>query len=125
VRYFRHAISLDEHRAKFKANHWHLLKPEDEKGTKLGEMPRSNHRHPYFHHRNHDQHKDKSHSEEEYDDGHLLTNVLEVWFSGCHCGNALSRCEMPGTDVVVVQTLVGDRSRTANGTAWLGFHFVG
>jgi hypothetical protein len=85
VRYFRHAISLDEHRAKFKANHWHLLKPEDEKGTKLGEMPRSNHRHPHFHHRHHDQLKDKANFEEEYDDGHHETDVLEVWFSGCHC----------------------------------------
>jgi hypothetical protein len=51
--------------------------------------------------------------------------VLEVWFAGCHCGNALSRCRMPGTDVTVVQTLVGDRSRTAPGIAWPGFHFVG
>ncbi|KAI0299806.1 hypothetical protein BC826DRAFT_993448 [Russula brevipes] len=90
VRFFRHAISLDEHRAKFKANYWHLLKPEDQKGTKLGEMPRSNQRHPHYHssHRRHDHHhKDSTSYEEEHSDTqtHTETDVLEVWFAGCHC----------------------------------------
>ena len=98
VRYFRHAISLDEHRAKFKANHWHLLNDDDEKGTRLGEMPRSNHRHPIFHDRHYDQHKHhngKSQAEEAY--GHTVTDVQEVWFAGCHCGNSSwSQSNMPG-----------------------------
>ncbi|KAI0288164.1 hypothetical protein B0F90DRAFT_1812849 [Multifurca ochricompacta] len=61
VRYFRHAISLDEHR------------------TKLGEMPRSNQRHPYYHsgHKRHD----NDHKETE-EDGSWGTDVLEVWFAG-------------------------------------------
>jgi len=89
IRYFRHAISLDERRAKFKANYYHLTPPEDLRGTTLGEMPRSNHRHPHFHRRHHNHHhKDKSSPEEEYerdDHDHVETNTLEVWFAGCHC----------------------------------------
>ncbi|KAI0253200.1 hypothetical protein BJV78DRAFT_1123425 [Lactifluus subvellereus] len=88
VRYFRHAISLDEHRAKFKANYFHLLSPDDDKGTKLGEMPRSNQRHAFYHrhhHHPHHQHKGKNQAGEESDDGLLETDVLEVWFAGCHC----------------------------------------
>jgi uncharacterized protein (DUF2235 family) len=90
IRYFRHAISLDEHRAKFKANYYHLRHPEDEKGIKPGEMPRSNQRFPHYHRKNHQHHhKSRMHSDEEYDDGLTETNVLEVWFAGCHCGNFL------------------------------------
>ncbi|KAI0253198.1 hypothetical protein BJV78DRAFT_1372674 [Lactifluus subvellereus] len=92
VRYFRHAVSLDEHRAKFKANYFHLLNPDDTKGTKPGEMPRSNQleRHPFYHsshrhHHLHHHHKDKKQAEEEYDDRPWETDVLEVWFAGCHC----------------------------------------
>ncbi|KAH9957552.1 hypothetical protein BGW80DRAFT_194412 [Lactifluus volemus] len=88
VRTFRHAISLDERRAKFKANSWHLRPSEDNKGTKLGEMPRSNQRHPFYrkthpHVFHHD--KSKTLNECDYDDGRLETDVLEVWFAGCHC----------------------------------------
>jgi uncharacterized protein (DUF2235 family) len=34
MRYFRHAISLDEGRAKFKVNYYHLQGPDGQKGTK-------------------------------------------------------------------------------------------
>jgi uncharacterized protein (DUF2235 family) len=92
VRYFRHALSLDERRAKFKANYWHLMCPEDNKGTQLGEMPRSNQRHPYYdsshrHHRHH-LHQGEKQPEEEFDDRPWETDVLEVWFAGCHCGTS-------------------------------------
>ena len=84
IRYFRHAMSLDERRAKFKANHYHLRHDHEQKGTKLGDMPRSNHRHPYFHSsQNHDQ--DHKIRHEKYD-GPTVTDVREVWFAGCHCG---------------------------------------
>jgi uncharacterized protein (DUF2235 family) len=67
IRYFRHAISLDEHRAKFKANYYHPQHPDDKEGVKPGETPRSN----------------------QHNDGRTETDVLEVWFAGCHCGNFL------------------------------------
>jgi uncharacterized protein (DUF2235 family) len=89
IRYFRHAMSLDEHRAKFKANHYHLRKPEDEKGTQPGEMPRSNHRFPHYHRKNHQHHHKSKLDDEVYDDEFKETNVKEVWFAGCHCGNFL------------------------------------
>jgi len=84
VRFFRHAISLDEHRAKFKPSLWHRLAKE--KGTKIGEMPRSNHRHPHYHlGGHHHDHKGKLMAQESYNLGHTETHVKEVWFAGCHC----------------------------------------
>lgn len=85
IRYFRHAISLDEHRAKFKANHYHFRRSDDEKGISPGEMPHSNHRFPHFHRKNHQHHHKNKLNEEGYDDGPTETNVKEVWFAGCHC----------------------------------------
>jgi uncharacterized protein (DUF2235 family) len=64
TRYFRHAISLDERRAKFKANYYHLQRPDDQ-GTIPGEL-----------------------SDDEYDNGPTAADVLEVWFAGCHSGNS-------------------------------------
>jgi hypothetical protein len=53
-------------------------------------MPRSNQRHPHYNgsHRRHSHHKDSSSYEEEHADthAHTETDVLEVWFAGCHCG---------------------------------------
>jgi uncharacterized protein (DUF2235 family) len=87
IRYFRHALSLDEHRAKFKANHYHLQKPGDDKGIKPGEMPQSNHRFPHYHRKNH-HHKSKSNGEENEDEP-SRTDAKEVWFAGCHCGKVV------------------------------------
>jgi uncharacterized protein (DUF2235 family) len=67
IRHFRHALSLDERRAKFKANHYHLQKPDDEA----------------------------------HDDGQTETDVKEVWFAGCHCGNFLLVSNVLGPDIVL------------------------
>lgn len=71
IRYFRHAISLDERRARFKANYWHRLSDDDQQGTKPGEMPQSNHCHL--------DHKKYANDDEP-------PRVREVWFAGCHGG---------------------------------------
>jgi len=84
IRFFRHAMSLDEHRAKFKANHYQLRKPDDDKGTKPGEMPHSNHRFPHYHRKNHQHHHKGKLNDEAYDEPEV-TDVKEVWFAGCHC----------------------------------------
>ncbi|KAF9269485.1 hypothetical protein L218DRAFT_850151 [Marasmius fiardii PR-910] len=78
IRTFRHAISLDERRAKFKANLWN--QPDDEE-CKLGttcqrtrEVPResiSSERQEL---------KRKTRLEDS-----KPTDVEEVWFAGCHC----------------------------------------
>jgi uncharacterized protein (DUF2235 family) len=78
IRYFRHALSLDERRAKFKANYWHRLSDSDQKGTELGEMPRSNQRHPHYHGGHHSDHQRHTSG--------VPPRVREVWFAGCHCG---------------------------------------
>ncbi|KAJ7631645.1 hypothetical protein DFH06DRAFT_1223719 [Mycena polygramma] len=87
VRYFRHALALDEHRARFQPNFWNRPTPEDlQLGVQAGEMPKSRHI----------SHKKKSLNdlEKQYTKGgQYLTHVEEVWFAGCHCdvgGGALS-----------------------------------
>ena len=93
IRYFRHAISLDERRVKFKPNYNHLHRLDDQKGTKPGEMPPSDRyqrRARLEKMRNIRSHKDKVLPEEVYDDDPTATDVLEVWFAGCHTGNFLA-----------------------------------
>ncbi|KAI0053464.1 hypothetical protein FA95DRAFT_1531273 [Auriscalpium vulgare] len=86
IRFFRHAISLDERRAKFKAKHFQPSPPHVcDLGVQPGEMPRSNQtRHPHSHHQDH-RHTSAKHLEEHYDDGPRQSDSLEVWFAGCHC----------------------------------------
>ena len=82
IRYFRHALSLDERRARFKASYWHRLQDSNQKGTKVGETPRSNRRHPHYHSSHDHDHKmspKKKHRPS-------ATDVREVWFAGCHSG---------------------------------------
>ncbi|KAF9492308.1 hypothetical protein BDN71DRAFT_1451696 [Pleurotus eryngii] len=80
VRTFRHAIALDERRAKFKPNLW------NRPNTKEQTLSTSD--------RNRKAHKNHDHSttprlkalERKYTKDHSRqTDVEEVWFSGCHC----------------------------------------
>ncbi|KAF8274310.1 hypothetical protein EI94DRAFT_1714137 [Lactarius quietus] len=77
IRYFRHAISLDERRAKFKANYWHRASDSDQNRTKPGEISQTNRLHPNGGH----DHDHKGHTEEESNEPQ---RVREVWFAGCH-----------------------------------------
>ncbi|KAG6856117.1 hypothetical protein H0H87_007331 [Tephrocybe sp. NHM501043] len=76
VKYFRHALALDEHRVRFKPNLWNRPTPEEvELGLKKGHMPRP---------------KPKSQTTRDFEKqfshgGEHLTDIEEVWFSGCHC----------------------------------------
>ncbi|KAI0066519.1 hypothetical protein BV25DRAFT_1395427 [Artomyces pyxidatus] len=89
IRYFRHALSLDERRAKFKANYFRPSPPHIcDLGTKPGEMPQSNQkRHPHSHHQDHHHtgKVSKRHLERDYENGEKKSDALEVWFAGCHC----------------------------------------
>ncbi|KAF5358612.1 hypothetical protein D9758_007675 [Tetrapyrgos nigripes] len=95
IRTFRHAVSLDERRAKFKANLWNRP-AEGEKGlgTKAVQAAQPDvHKpdHGQSGDPNHDHHKHKrTHSqlamERMYSRDHSVqTDIEEVWFSGCHC----------------------------------------
>lgn len=84
VRTFRHAVSLDERRAKFKANLWNRPNPTEQC---LGEDD-------HFHklagdhvHTHDDTKKGRQRTfERKYSkDQTAPTDIEEVWFAGCHC----------------------------------------
>lgn len=79
VKYFRHAVALDEHRVRFKPNFWNRPTADEVKlGVQRGHMPRPK------------PHREKTMSdlEQQYTDGGVhFTNIEEVWFAGCHCGS--------------------------------------
>ncbi|KAI0778877.1 hypothetical protein BD413DRAFT_465419 [Trametes elegans] len=96
IRVFRHALSLDEHRARFKANlYQHPTDHEAARGTRAGDMPKSDTtwatrvgvvEDP----KKHDSRIRKQHRYERQfsagdPDSDGQTDVLEVWFAGCHC----------------------------------------
>lgn len=95
IKTFRHALSLDEHRAKFKANHYQRPTEEEiKRGVQPGEMPKAGHRTLTPKSRIGLGKKRSSSQEQEQherdfsaeDAHHSETDVLEVWFAGCHCG---------------------------------------
>lgn len=103
IRTFRHAVSLDEHRAKFKANLYNRpTAAQASLGTKPGEMPKSGTPgddtipadDPSMVLPKLQRKKPSSSSwrinEARFDGGDpgmvQDTDVLEVWFAGCHCG---------------------------------------
>ena len=117
IRYFRHAVSLDERRAKFKANLYNRPTDEENKlGVQPGEMPKPQAQtaaaaaavkqatfaaqmHKMYDSvsgslkwkakPDHDGEDDWKHDRSDYAASGATkkeTDVLEVWFSGCHCG---------------------------------------
>ncbi|KAH7886401.1 hypothetical protein F5I97DRAFT_1267285 [Phlebopus sp. FC_14] len=89
IRYFRHAMALDERRARFKANYWNRPTQDDQKlGVKRDEMPRSQKKLtevlPDPLKLKNDQPGQRE-LERQYSQDIDKTDVLEVWFAGCHC----------------------------------------
>lgn len=119
IKTFRHAVSLDEHRAKFKANLYNLpTKKDTELGTKPGEMPKSTvttttttttvqgvngelskeadggNNDRVMKRKGKGRRDAFRRFEEEFDATEKVshdTDVLEVWFAGCHCGTCMPR----------------------------------
>jgi len=95
---FRHALSLDERRAKFRSNTWHLTVDPDEENP--DDMPQPDLFRSLWHTLTRVQHQKTLKQEEALEEerleldleGGLLdrppTDVKEVWFSGCHCGES-------------------------------------
>ncbi|KAL0959550.1 hypothetical protein HGRIS_011264 [Hohenbuehelia grisea] len=75
VKTFRHAIALDERRAKFKANHWTCAHGERH------EAPAKKTKHTVSAKSEEQRKLEKLYAK----DPEALTNVKEVWFAGCHC----------------------------------------
>lgn len=116
IRHFRHAVSLDERRARFKPNLWnHSTAEEEAMGVKKGEMPRGGHDIPaddegeenFEEHAEAEQGEKKQKMEKQDDesmsaferrfeeeerrerDANEPTDILEVWFGGAHTGEGL------------------------------------
>jgi len=113
VRVFRHAVALDERRAKFKANLWGRTTEDEEKLSKGGKHGKYRREHPEStggifsfvpglgsgsadsdHGRHKDKHGKKDSERSEHRNGHDFaspeerqhqTDVKEVWFAGAHC----------------------------------------
>ncbi|KAI0789554.1 hypothetical protein C8Q75DRAFT_718500 [Abortiporus biennis] len=95
IKTFRHAVSLDERRAKFKANLYNRpTKLEAKLGTQPGEMPKAAvGPSPSLADVNLKKRKNKTNQRvqearfnaEQEGHEHEETDVLEVWFAGCHC----------------------------------------
>jgi len=91
IRYFRHAISLDECRARFKVNLWNRPSEEDQKkGVQKGTMPR-HHTGPIHpgdtikSAKSGKSGKSLNDLERQYTDYEKPTDIEEVWFAGAHC----------------------------------------
>ncbi|KAI5998211.1 hypothetical protein EDD15DRAFT_2409066 [Pisolithus albus] len=98
IRFFRHALSLDEHRIRFTPSFYHQsTQADNELGVQKGEMPRSvkrsrtgHNRYGQFQHdkRNQNGHHDESSCQDPEcfcTEPVTKTDVNEVWFAGCHC----------------------------------------
>ncbi|THU90422.1 hypothetical protein K435DRAFT_676075 [Dendrothele bispora CBS 962.96] len=88
VRTFRHAVSLDERRSKFKANLWN--RPNSHEACLGDEASGEHHHHSnvnkvHDHNGKHKSHKQKTFEAKYSKDHSLATDIEEVWFAGCHC----------------------------------------
>ncbi|ESK89835.1 hypothetical protein Moror_883 [Moniliophthora roreri MCA 2997] len=89
VRTFRHAVSLDERRSKFKANHWNRPQAHEENlGIECKHQHKPGEEHDHEHEHEHKPKKSKTLRalERKYGkDRSIHTDIDEVWFAGCHC----------------------------------------
>ncbi|KAF5372302.1 hypothetical protein D9615_009237 [Tricholomella constricta] len=81
VRTFRHAVSLDERRAKFKANLWNRPNEKESKLGVKGQKPDKPDKKKKPAHKNSLKKLEKKYS----DVSDHPTDIEEVWFAGCHC----------------------------------------
>ena len=96
IRIFRHALSLDEHRARFRPALFQHITDAAARGTQPGDMPKSDTvlgtREGWDKlQKGNLKMKNRSRHEHDFDaenarDGQDHTDVKEVWFAGCNCG---------------------------------------
>ncbi|KAL1716855.1 hypothetical protein EV715DRAFT_254601 [Schizophyllum commune] len=87
VRYFRHALALDERRVRFQPNFWIRSHPTVHAlGVQPGEMPRSRPEPKSTKSKLSLREKERTYDAEAGLSAEAQhTDVLEVWFAGCHC----------------------------------------
>ncbi|KAG6330688.1 hypothetical protein ID866_8400, partial [Astraeus odoratus] len=91
IRYFRHALSLDEHRGRFRPIYYQKsTEIESQLGLQDGEMPRSCKMHQTVHNPIPNEYTTDGEPKVEVLGDHssepiVKTDFEEVWFAGCHC----------------------------------------
>ncbi|KAF8879291.1 hypothetical protein BD779DRAFT_1447023, partial [Infundibulicybe gibba] len=78
VKTFRHALALDERRAKFKANHWNRPNAREQTLSITDRKPRKVNP-------QHREHSLRAMERKYGKDANAPTDIEEVWFAGCHC----------------------------------------
>ncbi|KAF8190874.1 hypothetical protein BJ912DRAFT_965013 [Pholiota molesta] len=81
VRTFRHAVALDERRAKFKANLWNRPTAKETTLGVDGQKPEKKHKE----HKPNKKNSLKAMERQYSGSSDTPTDIEEVWFSGCHC----------------------------------------
>ncbi|KAJ3861402.1 hypothetical protein EV359DRAFT_84364 [Lentinula novae-zelandiae] len=107
VKTFRHAVSLDERRAKFKANLWNP--PSDVDTNDIEQTGKHSHHH---HH-----HLDREYLRF-YKDPNQKTDIEEVWFAGCHCdvgGGSVSNTETTNLARIPLRWMIRQCFKTNTG----------
>lgn len=98
IRVFRHAIALDEHRAKFMPNFYHSS--EEEQKEMMANIDAHKHKRDATLVSNYSAEKDRSkhlksesqlHEDAANAKKGTFTDAEEVWFAGCHCGTSKNR----------------------------------
>ncbi|KAF9257707.1 hypothetical protein L218DRAFT_1016003 [Marasmius fiardii PR-910] len=124
VRTFRHAVSLDERRAKFKANLWN--RPNEEE-AKLGVATKGVTPAEVVNARANGSKKEnnKTHhpTERSFEmkfskDRNLPTDIDEVWFAGCHCdvgGGSVSNDTKPNLARIPLRWMIRECFKTNTG----------
>jgi len=107
IKTFRHAVSLDERRAKFKANLWNPH-PDDKKAEIS-----SNGKHSKHHTHTRDELEQRY-----WKDPGAKTDVEEVWFAGCHCdvgGGSVSNNETTNLARIPLRWMIRECFRSNTG----------
>jgi len=124
VRTFRHAVSLDERRAKFKANLWNRP-TEVEQTLSISDKPgakKAKHKHTGS---ISGKTSLKTWEEAYSKDKTLPTDIDEVWFAGCHCdigGGSVSTGVKPCLARIPIRWMIRECFKTKSGIL---FHIDG
>lgn len=114
IRIFRHAMALDEHRARFKVAHWTKTKDpaEDPENIETSSTPS-------WMKRTKTMRKCHGHVWKEMED--VETDVKEVWFAGCHCdvgGGSVSNDTPNCLAKIPLRWMIRETFRCHTGILW-------
>ncbi len=121
IRTFRHALALDERRVRFRPA---LYAPASAADTKLGTQPGDMPKHDTTFAmrkglnggakkgKNKQRHFERTFCEND-PDCNRETNVLEVWFAGCHCGTSLRSVRLGNERRVLIDIIYSLLAQTS------------